>query len=324
MQEPEVLQEGRADGLTRSRYDALPRYVDWQNKHRPEDSGRADGLAGLPSSSAESAEYENQIKDYLGSKLASTRNKYAAEVSAIDARVKAIEPEYTYFRKLLEDKRAEASRPLLVYLSPLRAQLMATLLSLSSAVLLYLLWRDKGISPIDSGIISIVGMMLISVVAYTCGMALRQAALRWQKQVAAGFVGTLFVAVVVVIAKMEAHSFEMPERTLIGIMTGCAVLMVAAAAFLARDTDAAYDELTKTDERLRPELAQLASRREEARVFYTNIARRHVEIAQRVIAVYRQSNIHARQDKFPPPPFFAKPPSLPNISDNWLQWEDMP
>lgn len=305
--------------LSSARHEELPRREYWQNAMRPEDTGYADGLAGIPAQTETTSHFEGQVKDYLNSCLAKTRNLFAQEDMVYSAEIAILRPELDHFKKLLDEKRVVTGRPVIVRLTGKNGKMAIVLATLMSAVLMFVLWQDKGIHPIVASLISLFGAMLVSFVAYPCGLTLRQASQPWQKRVAAAGLVVLAGVMLATSLNMRTPSFELMERCVIGIMIIFAFLTVAACAFLMHDQDTAYAELERKVKGLQPRLALLESQRIENRIFYTNVARRHIELAQLMISAYRDANSRSRP-KDTTPAFFNEKPQLPIIEDSWLDY----
>lgn len=303
-----------------SRYEELPRYLRWQNALRPEDTGHSDGLAGIPSQTDTASHFEGQVRDYLNSRLARARNEFTTNDATFAGAILTLRPEYTHFKQLLDEKRAATRRPVIIRLNGRTGKLAIALATMLSAALMFILWHDKGIRPIVGTAISLCGAVLASLTAYPCGLTLRQATQQWQKWLSAATLAVLTCVLLATAINMLTPSFQPMERGVIGVMIAFAFLTVAACVFLMHDQDAAYADLERRAGGLHQQLSQLDVQRAENRVFHTNVARRHVEIARRMISAYRQANVRTRPGDAPAPTFFSELPGLPEIQDDWLAY----
>jgi hypothetical protein len=300
------------------RYEELPRYLQWQNAMRPEDTGHSDGAAGIPSASESTSQFEGQVRDYLNSRLARTRNDFAGTDAVFATEIAVLRPDYQHVKQMLDEKRAAMRRPVIVRLNAGAGWISIALATLLSAGLMFVLWHDKGVQPNIAAAISLFAAVLGCLAAYPCGLLLRQGTQDWHKWLAAAVLGVLACVLFATAFNMHTPSFEPMERGILGFMIAFAFLAVAACAFLMHDQDAGYAELERKMQRLLPRLSQVETQRVENQIFHTNVARRHVEIARRMITDYRQANSRGRPVNMPTPSYFNELPQLPEISDNWL------
>ncbi len=305
--------------MSESRAD-LPEYRQWQNAMRPEDTGHSDGAAGVPAVTDPASQYEGKVRDQLNSRLGVVRNRFAKDDAYLMGEIATLRPDAADFQRFLNEKRGTLRRPVLIRLGRrpgVAATVVATLLA---ATLMGVLWIDKGLAVAYALPVSVFGAATLSLLAYFCGLVLRQGVAAWQKWLAMGMLGLSVTVVVAVSMNMRTPSFELIERASIGVLTAFAVSAVSAAAFMMHDPDGAYLAIELRSMRLQGALAKLEVARVENRVFHTNVARRHLELAKQMISSYRQSNSRSRSPASPQPAFFGVAPQLPEIADDWLQF----
>jgi hypothetical protein len=307
------------EGASNLRHAALPRYQYWQNALRPEDTGHSDGLAGIPAHTDGVSHFEGQVRDYLKGRLGRTRNEFSDTDANFAAETVALRPDYEHYKKLLDEQRAAIKQPVVIRLKAKTAKTAIAFATLSSAILMLVLWLDKGTQPTLATVISICSAVLSSIAAYSCGLTLRQAPKQWHKSLAIAVMAILICTMLAIVINMHTPSFEDLERDGVGVIIAFAYLTVAACAFLLHDQGEAYYELERKVQEWLARLSKLEMHRVENKIFYTNVARRHVEIARRMIASYRQANLRSRPKGVPPPSFFGEESTLPEITDNWLE-----
>ena len=303
--------------LYESRSD-LPEYKRWQNALRPEDNGYSDGLANVPGASDPSSPFESMVLDQLKSRLGVVRNRFANDDAQMLSEIAPRKPDLLYFQRLVEEKRKALLRPVLVSMDKPIGQVSIGVATALAATLMAILWLDKGLETVTAVLVALFAAAIGAMLAYPCGLMLRQASLAWQKWLAAAVLLLVAGTAAVVCTNMRTPNFDGVERATIGLFVAFALLSVAAAAFMMNDQDAAYRSVEARYAELHHTLARLEVARIENHVFHTNVARRHVDLASQMISCYRQANKGARAAANPPPAFFHSSPALPEILDTWL------
>lgn len=309
--------------LYESRSD-LPEYKRWQNAMRPEDNGYADGLVGIPAGNDQSAPFESTVRDQLNSRLGVVRNRFANDDAQMLSEILTLKTDFSYFERLSSEKRAALGRPVIVSLDRRLGPLLIAIATVLAATLLGVLWLDRGLQPFPAVLIALFSAIVGAMLAYPSGLVLRQSTetgKRW-------FAGTILLLVAasttIICANMAAPSFDIVERTTIGLFAAFALLSVAASAYMMNDKDAAYKAIEMRYAGLRNRLAQLEVARIENLEFHTNVARRHVQLASQMISGYRAANISARKPGETRPALFDVPPALPQIDNDWLSFLEVP
>ena len=294
------------------------RYITWQHAMRPEDTGHAEGLAGVPAATDLLSHFESKVRDNLTSRLGVVRNQFAEDDAKLATELVTIGPEYKHYRSLLEEKRTVVNRPILIRMDRRSGIIACVAATVLAATLMGVLWIDKGIHPFAGFLIALFGAAIASISAYPCGLTLRQGVQAWQKWLAVGLLAIVVTSVIVVFANMRTPSFDMVERVAIGVLISFAILSVSASAFMMHDQDPVFSGIEQKHIEMHKKLSKLQIARAENIVYHTNNGRRHVEIARQMISSYRQSNCRSRAPDVRPPEFFNVSPVLPEVSDDWL------
>jgi len=312
---------GSANRLVTAQYESrsnLPEYKRWQNAMRPEDNGYSDGLSDVPSATDQFSSFEARVRDHLNSQLGVVRNQFANDDAQMLSEIAPRTADLLYFRRLVEEKREALRRPVMSSLDRRGGHVAICVATALAATLLAILWLDKGLGTITATLVALLSAVIGSSVAYLCGLVLRQAKRDWQKWLAAAALLLMAGATIFVCANMRTPSFDGGERATFGLFVTFALLGVAAAAFMMHDPDTTYRTLEARYAELNHRVTQLDVARKENRVFHTNVARRHVQLASQMISSYRQANIGARPAGTSLPTLFDSPATLPDIDDAWL------
>jgi tRNA threonylcarbamoyladenosine modification (KEOPS) complex Pcc1 subunit len=298
----------------------LARYQRWQHRVRPEDTGYSDGLAGLPVTAQEVSQFDCKIRDDLNSRLGVVRNQFAASDAVFATELVTLEADYKYYQSLLAEKRKIDSRPVVIRLEQRPGLIAIAIATLLAASLMGVLWIDKGLNPMVGVLIAILETSIASMVAYPCGIALRQGTQSWHKWLAVAVLAVLVGGELAVALNMRVPSFDVAERAAMGTLIALAAIAVAAAAFMMHDQDPVYPGIVKKHRELHKKASTLEIARAENRVFHTNNGRRHVEIARQMISAYRDANNRGRVDKQLPKSWSedSPMPRFVEIADDWL------
>jgi len=298
----------------------LPEYKRWQNAMRPEDTGHAEGTASIPDHNETNSQFEDRIRNHLSSRLSVVKNKFAQDDAPLATEMAIYQPELHRLKELLDVKIKEAKRPVIIRIGQRTGLLTILATTLFTTMLMFILWNEKEMDKGISLLLSFVGAGLLSLVAYPCGLTLRQSARNWPKWLTAFLLTTISIVLFFTAANMDATHFNTIERCTISLLIILAIFVVGACAFMMHDSDPAYEYLDKQVKELHNRIANLGIRRQENWIFHINSARRHVELARQTIAVYRQANILSRPEGSLPPAFFDTPPDLPEIRDDFLKY----
>ncbi|MEW6260916.1 MAG: hypothetical protein AB1547_13575 [Thermodesulfobacteriota bacterium] len=301
----------------------LPEYSRWQNAMRPEDTGRAEGCNGIPETNATVSQFEETVRCQLENRLLVTRNKYAQDDFLLKSQIDTMKPEYERIKKLFEAKHNTIKRPLIIYFSEKQGMACILAITLLGMFLWFVFWDSKGLPLWIAISASIVSACILSLMAYPCGLAIRQGKSPLIQGGAACILIGIIAVVIVLGNQIPSSQYNDSERLLIAFLISLTPLIVASSVFLMHDADAEYESLTKRFLNLHRDITDLENRRWENRIFHTNVGKRHIELAHQMIATYRASNVRSRPAENPPPGFFSQLPCLPIIKDSWLTEESI-
>ncbi len=284
-------------------------YVAWFNTFQPVPRGREDAERNEPSPSATTCDFENAVRHGLRNNLALLRARFVASTGELDRQIAILRQERDRERAQVESRRQQNNRAPEWLLEPRLASWSVISVGIALWVLLVPILHTERSDVWLEVVLAMAATLILIAWSYFIGHRVRIA----RSGVVRGIWMGVGLAAVLAAIVSPVLSSDDPLVYWAGALVVSGFACIAGIAYLAHDSDPAFERSYRTLRRLERLLSDRSAQLSRIRSEAYALACRTPSYAREIVHVYRKANVRARNDGKVPAAFTSEP-AFPDVS----------